>query len=99
VDELRIAASTLRPPEAGGGEAPAPSRSGFEFARMLGDAIRDASESQMQAEQQARELAAGRGSTLEAVLAITKADLSLRFLLQVRNRALEAYNEIIRTQV
>ena len=97
MEDLRIAASVLRPPESG--ESSAPARSGFDFARMLGDAIRDVSERQKEAEHQARELAAGRGSTLDAVLSITKADLSLRFLLQVRNRALEAYNEIIRTQV
>lgn len=98
MDPLQIAASSLRPPDAGGGASPG-ARSGFDFARMLGEAIRDVSDRQKDAEHQARELAAGRGSTLDAVLSITKADLSLRFLLQVRNRALDAYNEIIRTQV
>ena len=42
---------------------------------------------------------AGRGDALAAVMAISKADLSLRLLSGIRNRALEAFNEIIRMPV
>jgi flagellar hook-basal body complex protein FliE len=69
------------------------------FARALGDALRQADGVQKTAEHEARELAAGRGDALAAVMALTKADLSLRFVTGVRNRALEAFNEIIRMPV
>ena len=72
---------------------------GSGFTRALGDALRAADAVQKDAEAEARELAAGRGDALAAVMAISKADLSLRLLSGIRNRALEAFNEIIRMPV
>ncbi len=39
------------------------------------------------------------GSLHEAMIALEKADISFRTLLQVRNKAIEAYQEIMRLQV
>lgn len=69
------------------------------FAKILGEALSEADALQKKAETEARALAAGRGDALSAVTAISQADLSLRFLMGVRNRALEAFNEIIRMPV
>ena len=35
----------------------------------------------------------------EMMIAMEKADISLRFMVQVRNKAVDAYNEIMRMQV
>ncbi len=69
------------------------------FANALVDALREANNTQKNAENEARELAAGKGDSLAAVMAVTKADISLRFITGIRNRALEAFNEIIRIPV
>jgi len=88
----RLEDGALRPGRAGEGE-------GAGFAGKLSEALRAADAMQKGAEHEARELAAGRGDSLSAVLAINKADLSLRFITSVRNRALEAFNEIMRMPV
>jgi flagellar hook-basal body complex protein FliE len=88
----RLENGVLRPGRSSGGE-------GEGFAAKLTEALRSADAAQHEAEHQARELAAGRGDALSAVLAINEADLSLRFLTSMRNRALEAFNEIIRMPV
>ena len=69
------------------------------FGLLLKNAAQDANTKQLEAERQTREIVAGRGDTLEGILAITKAETSLRFLLTLRNRGLEAFQEIMRTQV
>lgn len=69
------------------------------FASVLSDALREANGVQQAAETEARALAAGRGDALAAVMAVSRADLSLKFITGIRNRALEAFNEIIRMPV
>jgi flagellar hook-basal body complex protein FliE len=90
----RLENGVLRPGRSAEGEG-----EGEGFAAKLTEALRSADAAQHEAEHQARELAAGRGDALSAVLAISEADLSLRFLTSMRNRALEAFNEIIRMPV
>jgi flagellar hook-basal body complex protein FliE len=41
----------------------------------------------------------GERNLHEAMIAIEKADISLRFAVQVRNKAIDAYQEIMRMQV
>jgi flagellar hook-basal body complex protein FliE len=50
-----------------------------------------------EADRKAEEFALGKKNDLhEVMIASEKADLSLRFLLQIRNKLLEAYQEIMR---
>ncbi len=69
------------------------------FADRLLELVREADRAQRHAEAQAAELAAGRGDTVETMVSLTKADLTLRLVTQVRNRVLEAYQEVMRLQV
>jgi flagellar hook-basal body complex protein FliE len=41
-------------------------------------------------------MANGQVDTVEAVLALSKADLTLRHLVALRNRVLEAFQEVMR---
>jgi flagellar hook-basal body complex protein FliE len=51
------------------------------------------------ADKKAQSFAAGQPMDIhEVVIATEKADLSLRFLLQIRNKLLEGYQEIMRMQ-
>jgi len=45
------------------------------------------------------EVAAGYGDPLEATLAVNKADLNFRLMMEVRNKAVNAFKEILRIQV
>jgi flagellar hook-basal body complex protein FliE len=50
-----------------------------------------------EADQMAENFAVGKGESLHGtIIAAEKADLSFRFLLQIRNKLLEAYQEIMR---
>jgi flagellar hook-basal body complex protein FliE len=55
---------------------------------------------QVQADRAIKELVAGRGKNIhETMLAVERADTSLKLMMQVRNKVLDAYREIMRMQV
>jgi flagellar hook-basal body complex protein FliE len=64
------------------------------------NALRQVNELQLQAEDLSQALAAGQAADLHQVmLAAEKANLALQFTLQIRNKVIEAYQEIMRIQV
>ncbi len=70
----------------------------------FGDSIKSALEAVSQAEFDANALAedvamGGETSVQDLMVAMTKASLSVDLLVQVRNRAVEAYQEIMRMQI
>jgi flagellar hook-basal body complex protein FliE len=69
------------------------------FGELVGRTLANTNQAQVAAESQVRELAAGRGDVVETMLSLSEADIALRMTLQLRNRALEAYQEILRVQV
>lgn len=70
------------------------------FGQMLKDSLDKTNEVQMQADRAVKELAAGRNKNVhETMLMLEKADMSFRLMMQVRNKVLEAYREIMRMQV
>ncbi|MEB2344403.1 MAG: flagellar hook-basal body complex protein FliE [Deltaproteobacteria bacterium] len=82
-------------PAAGGPRAAA----GGSFAERLGALLEDADRVQQDAEARARALAAGQGDVVETMVSLSRAELSVQLVTQVRDRALEAYHEIMRMQV
>ncbi|MGH0033708.1 MAG: flagellar hook-basal body complex protein FliE [Myxococcota bacterium] len=76
-----------------------PVASGPGFADRLIDAVKEADRSHHVAEDRARELARGEGDVVQTMVALSKADLSLRLAVNIRNRALEAYQEIMRLPI
>ncbi len=76
---------------AGGGEA---------FAQQLKTAIGDVNELQVKGENTLADLATGQVKDLhQAALAIGKAETSMKLMLEIRNKALNAYKELGRTQL
>ena len=72
----------------------------LKFTEVLRNQLDSMIELQNQAETMSREFAAGRIDDFESVtLAVQKADLALNFALQLRNKVIEAYQEISRMQV
>ena len=79
-----------------GGDSPAR----VSFARKVVEAVEAVSGQQGEANKMVIDLATGKDVNLHnAVIAMEEAGLSFRFLVQVRNKALEAYQEVMRTQV
>ena len=70
------------------------------FAQHLKSAINDVNDMQKSSEQAIADLATGQVKDLhQAALAINKAETSMKLMLEIRNKALNAYKEVSRTQL
>jgi len=86
------------PPAARAAE-PAARAPSEDFSRQLDGAVGSLLAAQADADRQAARVAMGGGGLHEAVLAAEKADLSLRLAVRVRNRFVDAYQEVMRMSV
>jgi flagellar hook-basal body complex protein FliE len=84
-------------PHARGIKESAPSES---FGDVLRSAISTTNALQKQSDLEIQKLITGESQDLHATLiAVQKADLSFQMMMQVRNKLMQAYQEIMRTQV
>jgi flagellar hook-basal body complex protein FliE len=80
-----------------GGPSAAP---GVTFSDLLRNSVEKVNEHQVQADTAIKELVAGRHKNVhETMLAVERADSSLKLMMTVRNKILDAYREIMRMQV
>ena len=70
---------------------------GKEFAELVSGLIADVNEKQKVAEDNAVGLAKGEVGIMDAVVSLNEADLSLRLMMQIRDRAIDSYQRILRT--
>lgn len=71
-----------------------------EFSSILKNKLNEINQLQVDADKTITNVELGNsGSIHEAVIALEKADLSFRTMMQVRNKIIEAYQEIMRMQV
>ena len=96
-----IALSNIVPPELVRQPAGPGQQGGSEsFAGMLQDAYQQMREIEIDADQQVRKLLAGERVDLHRVmLAGEKAGLASNLMMSVRNKVVEAYQEVMRIQV
>jgi flagellar hook-basal body complex protein FliE len=74
--------------------------SGPSFAESLKNSIAKVDDKHKKAEQAITDLAVGRSTRIhETMMAMEEADLSFKMLSTVRNKALDAYREIMRMSV
>ena len=66
------------------------------FGARLKQALSEVNELQQDADQAMADVTLGKLGIHEGMLAITEADMSLRLLVQVRNKIMDAYKEISR---
>jgi flagellar hook-basal body complex protein FliE len=70
------------------------------FADTLNDAISSVNELQKSSDIATQNLATGRTDNIaEVMIAADKADIALRLMVQVRNKIIDAYQEIMKMQV
>jgi flagellar hook-basal body complex protein FliE len=97
-----VSVNTLEIPSSGAGapriERPsaAPEQA---FTETLKAAVEKVDTLQNQADVESSKLAGGEGNLHETVLALEKADIAMRVAMKVRNKVIDAYNEVMRMSV
>ncbi len=77
-----------------------PGSSGDSFGGVIQKFLVDANSQQLQADQAVQRLATGQSDSIhETMLAMAKADLSFRMLMEVQGKVIDAYQEVMRMQV
>lgn len=90
----------IRPAGQPGAVGPAGSAGGPSFKDVLVKNMTEVSQLQEEAHQAVEDMAAGKRADLGAVMTATeKADVAFRMLLQVRNKMMDAYEEVKQIRV
>lgn len=80
--------------------APSSPKAASGFGDLLKDALQKVQDLENEAKDEAIKLALGENTDAhQAMIALAKADLALQLTIQIRNKAIEAYQEIMRMQV
>jgi flagellar hook-basal body complex protein FliE len=70
------------------------------FADTLSEAVNDVNELQKVADKKMEDLATGRAKSIpDVMIATEKADIALKLMVQVRNKIIDAYQEVMKMQV
>ena len=90
----------LQLPEISKPRLPGKAEDGASFGDVLKNAISTANELQKQSDTEIQKLMTGETQDLHTtMIAVQKADLSFQMMMQVRNKIVQAYQEIMRMQV
>lgn len=94
-----IGMTVLTPANAATPKAPSSlEKRGFET--YLKQALGEVNQLQHQADRAIQQLVSGeKGELQDTIVALEKADISFRLMMQIRNKVLDAYQEILRMQV
>jgi len=70
------------------------------FADVIKSTIEQVNQAQNNGEQAIEQLNTGKAESMhEVMIAVEEADISLKMLVQMRNKALQAYEEVMRMQI
>jgi flagellar hook-basal body complex protein FliE len=98
----RIAAPVLKPaaPLAGAENAPVAAPSAGAFSSVLDQLVGTVASRQAEAEATTRQVLLGDGGSLhQSVIAMQEASLALSLMIEVRNKVIDSYQEIMRMPV
>ena len=71
-----------------------------DFSSMLLDSIKEVNRLQVASNKAIEELAAGRRENIhETMIAIEKASISFQMMMQIRNKIIEAYDQLMKTSL
>lgn len=75
-------------------------QNGESFMQILQKSLEEVNDLQIKGDKALSDIATGQVKDLhQAAIAIDKAEISMKVMLEVRNKALNAYKEILRTQL
>ncbi len=70
------------------------------FQEMLENSLKEVNELQLDSNKAVRSLAAGKHENIhETMIAMEKASVSFQMMMQIRNRIIDAYQEILKTSM
>ncbi len=70
------------------------------FTEFLKEAIDKVDSAQKEAQKEVQKMVTGEETNIhKTLIAMEKADLSFNLMMQIRNKLVDAYNELMRTQV
>ncbi|MBN1114106.1 MAG: flagellar hook-basal body complex protein FliE [Oligoflexia bacterium] len=70
------------------------------FTEMLSDSVKKVEDLQREADKAMINLATGKTEDIhETMIAVNKAEIAFQLMTQIRNKAIEAYKEIMKMQV
>ncbi|MGR3219776.1 MAG: flagellar hook-basal body complex protein FliE [Candidatus Anammoxibacter sp.] len=73
---------------------------GVSFKNTLGSFVSDVNEMQLKADSSIEDFATGKITNIhEVMISMKKAEMSFQFLMETRNKLVEAYREVSRMQV
>ena len=104
MDAASVSSTTLYPAgpvqPAGRSGAVGTSHSPGNFQRLLVDQLQAVSEQHQESDAQIQQLISGQTDQVHnVILAVAQAELGFRFLIELRNRLTESYQELMRMQV
>lgn len=70
-----------------------------EFKKILSQSIGEVNQQLLQADEDTREMMEGKKDVHQAMISLEQANISMRLLVQVRNKIISAYEEIMRMQM
>lgn len=74
--------------------------SNSQFLQLLKDGIAEVNKGMQEGDKASMDLATGKSSNIhQTMLAVTQAELGFNMLVQLRNKAIEAYQDVMRMQV
>ena len=74
--------------------------SNTDFSKILKESLEEVNDTQVKGDHAMADIATGEVKDLhQAAIAINKAEISMKMMLEIRNKALSAYKEIVRTQI
>jgi flagellar hook-basal body complex protein FliE len=92
-------ASPIQPPAIGGAAGAAPAAGGSGFGDALRDVLRSVDGSAATANQAVGQMLDGTGDVHDAMIALQRADMMLELTVQVRNKIVQAYQEVMKMPV
>ena len=69
-----------------------------DFSKIIKGAINNVNKLESDANKSIADLLQGKANISEAMISLQKVDLSMRYLMAIRNKAMQAYREIIHMQ-
>lgn len=82
------------------GPAPQPTKSDSSFGDVVRDMLKDVNQQQHQADSSIQQLMTGETDSVDdVVMSVVQADLAFRMVLEIRNRLISSYQEVMRMQV
>jgi flagellar hook-basal body complex protein FliE len=70
------------------------------FGEMLKESLNEVNKMQLDADKSVEDLATGKNKNIhETMIAISQADMAFRMTMQVRNKVVDAYQEIMRMSI